>query len=329
MRGAVSTAGTQVGVECELPWVAKLLTECCGDALRVDHRSTAETAQLRVRIERSRDPFDIGGLVPLARGAWASAGELVMRDLVTSGFDLRVRLDRGSPVFTYRWRPPAATRAAGMALRARFQLLARAALLQYPAMWSASTRGAVPLHAAVFSAGGVTVLLAGPSGVGKTTVMMREVRHGGVATSDNLCVSDGQQCWGVLEPVRADGAAGRRMTHGRRETQLAERVDSLMPDVIVVLRRSLDGSLEVRRCSSSEAARSLTAGTYMAGELRRYWAFAASVGAASGLGPAHPAITETSALLSRRLATLEVALPLHCEARLHEVLDSAERSTCA
>jgi|HubBroStandDraft_6_1064221.scaffolds.fasta_scaffold83033_2 hypothetical protein len=329
MRASVSTAGTQVGVECELPWVARLLAECCGDALEIDQLATIDTAQLRIRIERSRDPFDIGGLAPLTRAAWAGPGELVMLDVCTSGFDLRMRLERGRPVLSYRWRPPATTRAAVMTLRARFRLLARAALLQYPAMWFASTRGAVPLHAAVLSAGGATTLLAGPSGVGKTTVLMREVRKGGVATSDNLCVSDGTQCWGVVEPVRAEGATGRRMTHGRRETHLNERVDCLMPDVMVVLRRSVDGALAIRRCSAGEAARSLASGTYMAGELRRYWAFAATLATASGLGPAHPAITETSGLLSRRLACLEVALPEHCDMRLHEVLETVERSTCA
>ena len=328
MRAAVSTAGTRVGVECDLPWVARLLAECCGDALGADHRSAPNAAQLRIRIERSHDPFDIGGLAPLSRGAWAGAGALVMRDVCTSGFDLRVRLERESPVFTYRWRPPGATRAAVIALRARFLLLARAALLQYPAMWSAATRGAVPLHAAVLRAGGVTMLLAGPAGVGKTTVLLREVRRGGLATSDNLCVSDATRCWGVLEPVRVEGATGRRMTHGRRETQLPERVECLIPDVIVVLRRGDSGVPVVRQCGADDAACSLAAGTYMAGELRRYWAFAATLAAASGLGPAHPAVAETSAMLSRRLPSVEVALPLDCEVRLHEVLEGAERATC-
>ncbi|MGA8522536.1 MAG: hypothetical protein WB807_05730, partial [Candidatus Dormiibacterota bacterium] len=78
MRGSVSTAGTQVGVECELPWVAQLLAECCGEALELDQPATIDSAQLRIRIERSRDPFDVGGLAPLTRGAWAGPGELVM-----------------------------------------------------------------------------------------------------------------------------------------------------------------------------------------------------------------------------------------------------------
>ncbi|MFZ0919271.1 MAG: hypothetical protein WAN83_04240, partial [Candidatus Dormiibacterota bacterium] len=73
----------------------QLLAECCGDALVLDQPAAIDTAQLRIRIERSRDPFDVGGLAPLTRAAWAGPGELVMLDVCTSGFDLRLRLDRG------------------------------------------------------------------------------------------------------------------------------------------------------------------------------------------------------------------------------------------
>jgi hypothetical protein len=329
MRAVVSTAGTRVGVECELPWVAQLLAECCGDTLELDPAATADPAQLCVSIESSHDPFDVSGLAPLSRSAWSDADELVMRDVCTSGFDLRLRVDKGRPALAYRWRPPAATRTVSMVLRARFQLLARAALLQYPAMWWAATRGAVPLHAAVLSADGVAMLLAGPSGVGKTTLLMRELRHGGIATSDNLVVSDGHHCWGVVEPVRVEGVTGRRTTHGRHETQLPRRIECLVPDVVVVLRRSVDGAMVVRRCSSNEAVRSLAGGTYIAGELRRYWAFAATLATATGLGPVHPAISETSAVLSRRLSCLEVSLPANCELPMHQVLEAVEQSTCA
>ena len=329
MRAVVSTAGIRVGVECELRWVAQLLAECCGDTLVLDPASTADPAELSISIERSKDPFDVSGLAPLSRSAWAGAGELVMRDVCTSGFDLRLRLHEGRPRITYRWRPPPTTRAASMALRSRFYLLARAALLQYPAMWWAATRGAVPLHAAVLSVDGVALLIAGPAGVGKTTLLMRELQQGGIATSDNLSVSDGHHCWGVVEPVRVEGVAGRRTTHGRHETPLPQRVECLIPDAIVVLRRSLDGALAVARCSSSDAERSLAGGTYMAGELRRYWAFAATLATATSLGPAHPAISETCAGLSRRLSCLEVSLPLHCDIRLHEALEAVESSTWA
>ena len=329
MQAVVSTAGVRVGVDCELPWVARLLAECCADTMRPEAAVPAGPTQLSIRVERSRDAFETSGLTPLSRSAWAGAGDLVMRDVCTSGFDLQLSVIDDRPVITYRWRPPPATRGASMALRARFHLLVRAALLQYPAMWWASTRGAVPLHAAVLGAGGSAMLLAGPAGAGKTTLLMRELRQGGVATSDNLCVSDGTQCWGVVEPVRVEGATGRRMPHGRRETALPQRAACLTPDVVVVLRRSVDGALAVTQCSSIAAARSLTGGTYMAGELRRYWEFAATVATATGLGPIHPAIAETSATITRRLACVEVGLPLHCELRLHHILEAAERSTCA
>lgn len=329
MRAVVSTAGTRVRVECALPWAARLLAESCGDTLRPDFPSAAASVQLGIRVEQSHDPFDTSGLTPLTRSAWAGEGEVVMRDVCTSGFDLRMSLGDGPPAITYRWRPPPATRAAAIALRARFHLLARAALLQYPAMWWASTRGAVPIHAAVLKADGVTMLLAGPSGVGKTTLLMRELRRGGTATSDNLSVSDGHQCWGVVEPVRVEGVRGRRMTHGRNETHLPRRVESLVPDVIVVLRRSIDGATVVRRCNSDEAVRSMAGGTYMAGELRRYWAFAATLATATRLGAVHPAVIETATVMSRRVSCLEVRLPLRCEVRLHKLLEAAEQASCA
>jgi hypothetical protein len=52
------------------------------------------------------------------------------------------------------------------------------------------------------------------------------------------------------------------------------------------------------------ASRSLITGTLMAGELRRYWAFGATLAAATGLGPAQPAIER----VARRLTS---SLPCH------------------
>ena len=44
----------------------------------------------------------------------------------------------------------------------------------------------------------------------------------------------------------------------------------------------------IRPLSPDEAARALVAGTYMAGELRRFWPFAATLALATGIGPVHP-----------------------------------------
>ena len=44
----------------------------------------------------------------------------------------------------------------------------------------------------------------GPGGVGKSTLLAAELAGGGRATSDNLCVSDGREVWGLVEPLRLE-----------------------------------------------------------------------------------------------------------------------------
>jgi hypothetical protein len=56
----------------------------------------------------------------------------------------------------------------------------------------------------------------------------------------------------------------------------------------------------------------------MAGELRRYWAFGATLAAASGLGPALPAVEG----VARRLAA---ALPCHLLTLAHTSAATAKR----
>jgi hypothetical protein len=63
---------------------------------------------------------------------------------------------------------------------------------------------------------------------------------------------------------------------------------------------------EVSAIGSAEAARSLVAGTYAAGELRRYWAFAATLALGTGLGPAHPPVAAVAAGYADRLPCLRV-----------------------
>ena len=170
------------------------------------------------------------------RGAWRQGREVLIENVCSSGLDLLVRPNGSTVDFVARWRPPVRVRATS-GLRSRFHLLLRAVLLQYPAMWWAGTRGRIPLHASMFTAGAMTPLVAGPSGVGKSTLLATELAEGGRATSDNLCVTDGVSGWGVVEPVRLEGKSGRRMPHGRREQPLTGRVSTLTPDRVVLLRR--------------------------------------------------------------------------------------------
>jgi hypothetical protein len=320
MRKTVTTVGEVVELETAARWVSDLLAE----SLRGAADAEASTCSaLRIRLEDAPRPFAAEGWTFLTRGAWVGDHALLMRDVCTSGFDALLEWRGQEAQFTFRWNPPPRTRAANLALRSRFHLLARAALLQYPAMWWAGTHGRVPLHAPSYARRQLTPLLAGPSGVGKTTLLARELAAGACAVSDNLCVGDGERVWGLVEPMRADQLAGRRMPHGRREGDLPNRVAVLTPDRVVVLRRGDGRRIEVRPLDVEVAARVLSTGTYMAGELRRYWSFAAALALGTGLGPAHPPVVEVAQAFANRLPCLEVALPNADDLRLSDVLAEA------
>jgi hypothetical protein len=305
MRAGLHTAGERVELSCAVPWIARVLAD--GAAGQLLTKDLPPPPDVRVTVESSSAAFDVTGWRVLTRGAWHRPGQVIMRDACSSGFDLLVTSADPTLDIVARWRPPAASRAAAALLRARGRLLTRAVLMQYPALWRGQQRGRAPLHASVFGIEGKTVLLAGPGGVGKSTLVHAELARGAVATCDNLCVSDGRSAWGLVEPLRVPAArGGRRAPHGRREVPWAARADRLAPDQLVVLVRGETGPPAVTSCDPAEAARYLTAGTYMAGELRRYWAFAATLALGTGTGASHPAVTETAAALSARLPCVKV-----------------------
>jgi hypothetical protein len=325
MRGLLDTAGERLGIDCTLHWVDQLLHEGADRAL-VDGDPSTGTVQ--VHVEATRAPFQTRGWEPLTRGVWERDGVLVLANILSTGFDLRVDCTEGAACFTFRWRPGRRERLLARGLRSRFHLLARSALLRYPTMWWAGTRGRVPLHASVCTAGGAVVLLAGPGGVGKSTLVTKELAAGGKAICDNVCVADGASAWGVVEPLRLEGGSGRRMQHGRREATMIGRVPSLVPDRVVVLRRGVQETATIQACSSAAAARSLVTSTYMAAELRRYWSFMATLAAGTGAGPSHPPIAEVASAFTRKLPALLVILPKKPGPGLAELLDTVEAEKC-
>lgn len=141
--------------------------------------------------------------------------------------------------------------------------------------------------------------------------------------SDNLCVGDGVSVHGLLEPVRSDGGAGRRMPHGRRESPWVQRLDGLTVERILVLRRGTGLRAVVTPMHPASAARVLTAGTYAAGELRRYWAFAATLALGTGLGPAHPPLAQVAEQLCRSVPCVDVLLPSTPGTRVVDLLAEA------
>ncbi len=324
MRSLLDTAGERVELTCAVPWIADVIAEGAAGQLTP---ADGATPDVRVTVERDSAAFDVSGWQVLTRDAWYREGQVVIGNACSSGLDLRVTVGEPTVEVVARWRPSATGRAAAAVLRARSRLLLRAVLLQYPALWRSQQRGRAPLHASVCgldAAGGRTVLLAGPGGVGKSTLVHRELISGAVSTCDNVCVSDGQRAWGLVEPLRlpaeAHAGTGRRMPHGRREAAWPRRTGQMTPDLLVVLARGATPG--VTRCDPALAARHLTAGTYMAGELRRYWALAATLALGTGLGGTHPPVQHIAQELSARLPCLQVNLGDRSGAPLRELLSA-------
>ncbi len=350
MRAVVlRTAGEQLELACAHRWLGQVLAEGAAGQLALAGRARHRLPDVRVTVESTTAPFGTTGWDVLTRGAWRRPGQVMVRDACSSGLDLLVTADGPTLDVVARWRPPVTGRAASAVLRARSRLLIRAVLLQYPALWWSQQRGRAPLHASVCTVGqpedrpcgrpgGRTVLIAGPGGIGKSTLVNAELARGARAASDNLCVSDGRAAWGLLEPRRVPageqgGSHGRRMPHGRREAPWPDRVDELLPDLVLVLRRgtgdaATSAPTAATPCPAEEAARSLVAGTYMAGELRRYWSFAATLALGTGLGDTHPAVEQVATALTTRLPCLEIRLGQH-PGTLGSLLPAAPRVPAA
>jgi hypothetical protein len=308
----LATAGELVAISSALPWMDEIVEDGCDGQLAAPS-SAKGLPSVVLDIEASRREFPLGGLDHLARGVYRSSSLIVLSDAGSSGLDLAIEWNGDVLHVTARWRPTSRERLVSVALPVRNRLLLREMLLQYPALWRAGVRGRAPLHASVCrrhpAVDGTVTLIAGPSGVGKSTFVQRDLRFGGDATCDNLCVCDGTTAWGVVEPLRVPSSqSGRRTTHGRHEVSLDRRAPHLNPTLIVLLRR-LNTHEAARPVNREAAVRTLVAGTFMAGELRRFWGFAATLALATGDGPVQPAVAEVARRLVERLPACEVFVP--------------------
>jgi hypothetical protein len=325
MHALYTSAGERIELTCHHRRLSGLSAEGIGGPYPA---SEGTGVDIRITVDDTVTAFDTRGWDLLTRDAWRRPGQVMVRNACSSGLDLV--LTTGGPTLDIvaRWRPSPAGRAVSALLRSRSRLLLRAVLLQYPALWWAQQRGRAPLHASICSVGPDhrrSVLLAGPGGVGKSTMINTELARGAIATSDNLCVSDGTTTWGLLEPRRVpaeeiENRRGRRMPHDRREAPWPARVDKMVPDVIVVLQRHGAETTTAMACDPADAAKTLTAGTYMAGELRRYWAFASTVALGTGLGDIHPRIEEVARALTADIPCWGVSLGEKGDASLEHLL---------
>lgn len=110
---------------------------------------------------------------------------------------------------------------------------------------------------------------------------------------------------------------------------LRRRAHALVPDSLVVLHRGPDGA-RLEQWDPDAAARFLVTSTYMAGELRRYWAFAAMLAAGTGVGPAASPVTEVATTFAATVPTFALALPsTGGGARLSQLLAESEVAQCA
>ena len=286
------TAGERVELTCAVPWIADILTEGAAGQLTA---ADGTTPDVRVTVERGSAAFDVTGWRVLTRGAWCRQGQVVISDACSSGLDLQVTAGEPSLDVVARWRPLAgngprrpccapgpgcccgpsccstrrcggASSAAGSAARLRLPTRPRRGSGAGRCCWpgpggSASRRWCT----ASCSRGRVQPATTCASATGRT--------RGAWSSHCGCPPGDGGQGAGC--PT----AAGRRRGHdGRR----------LSPDRLVVLGAVANQRRPPR--SQPQAARSLVAGTYMAGELRRYWAFAATLALGTGLGASHPPV---------------------------------------
>lgn len=325
MTPSLRTAGECLAFDCSLGWVAELIAEGSAGELR---EADAPGDGVFIRVESARKAFETRGLTRLSRGAWHRQGQVVLENACASGFDLQVASDGDEWEFSYRWRPPVRDRVAKWLYPSRFHLLARTVLMQYPALWCAGLRGRAPLHASAWTNRDSTVLVTASSGIGRSTLLVHELEAGSSATGDNLAVGDGAALWGLVEPMRLDGGNGRRMTHGRREIAMTGRIEAVAPDAVVVLERGSTKQPALRLCGSEVAERALITNTYAAGELRRYWAFAATLAAGTGAGPAHPAVCEVASAFVAARPCFSLSLGARPGASLSRLLTAAEVAEC-
>ncbi len=164
-------------------------------------------------------------------------------------------------------------------------------LVYYPCWWwLEQMRDVHPIHAAGVRVGDGVILLAGASGVGKSTLAVALASlPGAQLLSDSFVLHDGSDVWPVREPVLLDawsrswlGDAGSDLQPldaqyclDRSGYQLpaGRWADGGCAQVLVFPRRAPSASL--RRLTPEEAHQRLSAADLIVNDLRRYWAFAA------------------------------------------------------
>jgi hypothetical protein len=318
----VHTAGQRVAVDGD-PELVRGAIAATGTA---EQPGSRDVANLFLWFDPKRQRFETKRCEPITRGAWMTGqGEAIIDSVGGSGFSQLWSLGEDGLEVCSRWTPSAKEAAAARLLSARHRALTGQVLVHYPALWLALQQGLAPLHVSVVEINGVAVMLAGPGGVGKSSLVSRELAAGARATCDNIAVCDGTTAHGLAEPLRlpaelTDVPGGKRTFHDRREHAWTSRARSLRPSLLVVLRRGTGTTPQLTPITAAEAARALVAGTYAAGELRRFWPLVAVLALATRCGPVHPQVEQVAATLTARLPCVQLQLGQQPGAGLSEML---------
>lgn len=309
------SAGQRVVLESAVAPLGARLAAASGHSGSVGTRP--EHYDVHLRIEADHHPFPHAGMLPVTRGAWTDgAGQVLLDSAGGSGHSQLWSTGPDAPlVTTSRWVPGAAQAGAAQLLRRRQRALEAEVLLHYPTLWSAARQGLAPLHVSVLRVDDVVVVLAGPGGVGKSTMVAVELAQGAVALCDNVAVSDGVALYGLAEALRVergtpipDVRRSGRALHGRREYDWGVRPAAMVPDLLVVVHRGRGTAPTLRETTSEAAARTLVAGTFAAGELSRFWPLSATLALATGSPGALPAVEDVATRLAQRLPCFDLEL---------------------
>jgi hypothetical protein len=164
-------------------------------------------------------------------------------------------------------------------------------LVYYPCWWWLEhTQGLHPIHAAGVQTESGVVLLAGASGVGKSTLAVAlATLPGARLLSDSFVVHNGVEIFAVPEPVLLDAWSRRWLGERGRELEPidwryclnrggyglpAHRLTQYGHATLLLFPRRAPQSY-VRRIASAQAHHRLSAADLIINDLRRYWAFAA------------------------------------------------------
>lgn len=162
-------------------------------------------------------------------------------------------------------------------------------LVYYPAIWWHETfADSHPLHAAGVAGERGAIVLAGASGVGKSTLTVALAAAGGRPLSETFLLHSGRDMAAMPEPILLDAWSRRWLDDGgailapapgqfvfdRQGYHLPGHTPQAPAVALVLPRRARPGG--ATQISAVEAHRRISAAHQLVKDMRRYWAFAAA-----------------------------------------------------